>query len=163
MPSQQIGVMLRDVVRSLDAMRQSSAFASCCVFTQSMMLSGVVLSRSASYYAVGRNHTLVRNVWCCAIAQCVVLCRFVLSRSASTCVVLLYHALRRIVYCRAITQCVVLCGVTLSRSASYCVLSCYHALRRIVWGLFRCFKRLVSMGAQLLLISIKTSLNFKNE
>ncbi len=108
-------------------------FASCCVFTQSVMLSGVVLSRSASYYAVVRDHTLVRNVWCCAIAQCVVLCRVVLSRSASTCVVLLYHALRRIVYCRAITQCVVLCGVTLSRSASYCVGSCYHAMRRIVW------------------------------
>ena len=109
-------------------------FASCCVFTQSVMLSGVVLSRSASYYAVVRDHTLVRNVWCCAIAQCVVLCRVVLSRSASTCVVLLYRAPRRIVYCRAITKCVVLCGVTLSRSASYCVLSCYHALRRIVWG-----------------------------
>ena len=37
-------------------------FASCCVFTPSVMLSGVVLSRSASYYAVVREHTLVRNV-----------------------------------------------------------------------------------------------------
>ena len=36
--------------------------ASCCVFTQSVILSGVVLSRSASYCAMVRDHTMVRSV-----------------------------------------------------------------------------------------------------
>ena len=49
--SQQIGVMLRHVVRSLDAMRQNSAF---CV--------------------VLRVHAKRDVEWCRALTQCVVLC-----------------------------------------------------------------------------------------
>ena len=139
--SQQIGVMLRDVVRSLDAMRQNSAFCVVlrvhakrdvewchahavrrimrwCAITHWFVMCDVALSRSASYCVGSCYHAVRQLVWCCFIAPyCVLSC---------------YHAVRCIVWGYAITQCVVLCTVVLSRTASYCMGLRYHAVRRIV-------------------------------